>query len=190
MSYGGRVTGELVPRPEVRVSDAERNSVVERLNQAVGEGRLTLAEFEERIGGVLAARTQTELAPWTADLPEITAPPVLELRARSSALERAGRWVVPRTVVIEAQSSGVRLDLTEAVITSPTVEVMLNVRSSAVTVVLPHGASATLDRLEMSSSTAKAKVPDSGGLHLVVHGQLQSSSVRVRYQRRFLRWRW
>jgi hypothetical protein len=44
--------------------------------------------------------------------------------------------------------------------------------------------------VELSSSSAKAKVPDSGGLHVVVLGQLQSSSLKVRYQRRFLRWRW
>lgn len=179
-----------MPRPEMRVSDAERNRVVERLNQAVGEGRLTLAEFEDRVGGVLAARTHADLAPFTADLPATVTPQVLELRSRSSSLKRAGRWVVPRQVVVEAQSASVRLDLTEAVIVSPTVEVLLDVRSSALTLVLPHGASATLHDVEMSSSAAKARVPDSGGLHIVVRGQLQSSSLKVRYQRRFLRWRW
>jgi hypothetical protein len=179
-----------MPKPEVRVSDAERNRVVERLNEAVGEGRLTLAEFEDRVGGVLAARTHADLVPFTADLPASVAPQVLELRSRSSSLKRAGRWVVPRRVVVEAQSSSVRLDLTEAVIASPTVQVSLDVRSSAVTLVLPQGASASLQEVEMSSSSAKARVPDSGGLHVVVRGQLQSSSLKVRYQRRFLRWRW
>lgn len=179
-----------MPRPEMRVSDAERNRVVEQLNQAVGEGRLTLAEFEDRIGGVLAARTHADLMPFTADLPATVAPQVLELRSRASSLKRAGRWVVPRQVVVEARSSSVRLDLTEAVITSPTVEVSLDVRSSAVTLVLPHGASASMQEVEMSSSSAKARVPDSGGLHIVVRGHLQTSSLKVRYQRRFLRWRW
>ncbi|MCW3813997.1 DUF1707 domain-containing protein [Micromonospora sp. DR5-3] len=179
-----------MPRPEMRVSDAERNQVVEQLNQAVGEGRLTLAEFEDRIGGVLAARTHADLAPFTADLPAAAAPQVLELRSRASSLKRAGRWVVPRQVVVEARSSKVRLDLTDAVITSPTVQVSLNVRSSSLTLVLPPGASASIDQVEMSSSTAKQRVPDSGGLHIHVSGKLQSSSLKVRRQRRFLRWRW
>ncbi|WP_319459096.1 DUF1707 domain-containing protein [Micromonospora sp. RTP1Z1] len=179
-----------MPRPEMRLSDAERNRVVERLNQAVGEGRLTLAEFEDRIGGVLAARTHADLVPFTADLPVTVEPQVLQLRSRASSLKRAGRWVVPRQVEVEARSSSLRLDLTEAVIASPTVQVSLNVRSSAVTLVLPDGASASLHEVEMSSSSAKARVPDSGGLHIVVRGKLQSSSLKVRYQRRFLRWRW
>jgi hypothetical protein len=175
----------------MRVSDAERNLVVERLNHAVGEGRLTLSEFEDRLQAVLAARTHDEMVPFVADLPAAVAPEVLTLRSRSSSLKRAGRWVVPRQLVIEAQSSGVRLDLTEAQVASPTVEVPVDLRSSSLTVVLPKGASATIHDVELSSSTAKAKVPESGGgLHVVVRGRLQSSSLGVRYQRRFRRWRW
>jgi hypothetical protein len=179
-----------MPKPELRLSDAERNQVVERLNHAVSEGRLSLAEFEDRLGGVLAARTRSELAPFTADLPEAAATAPLELRVRSSSLTRAGRWVVPRQVAIAAKAARVRLNLTEAVITLPTVELVLDVRSSALTVVLPPGASASIADVELSSSSAKAKVPDAGGLHVVVRGHLQSSSLRVRYLRRFLWWQW
>lgn len=179
-----------MPRPETRVSDAERNDVVERLHQAVGEGRLTLAEFEERVGAVWAARTFGDLASLTADLPAPTTPRALELRSRSSPLRRTGRWVVPGQVSVEARSSSVKLDLTEAVITARTVEVSLTVRSSSVTLVLPPGSSASLDQLELASSSAKTRVPDAGGLHVVVRGYARSSSVKVRYQRRFWRWRW
>jgi Domain of unknown function (DUF1707) len=179
-----------MPKPELRVSDAERNQVVERLNQAVGEGRLSLAEFEDRLDGVLAARTQSELAPFTADLPEIGTSAPLELRVRSSSLKRVGRWVVPQQVVVAAKAASVRLDLADAVIVSSTVEVVLDVRSSSVTVVLPRGASASISDVEMSSSSASANVPETGGLHVVIRGHLQSSSLRVRYPRRFLRWQW
>ncbi|MFB9234121.1 DUF1707 domain-containing protein [Plantactinospora siamensis] len=185
------MTGELAPRPETRVSDDERNRVVDRLNQAVGEGRLTLAEFETRVDGVLAARTQAELEPWTADLPAaVGAPESAQLRSRASSLRRAGRWVVPRRLLIETRSSSVRLDLTQAVITSPTVEVLLDVQSSSVQLILPPGASAEVHDVELTASSARARVPDSGGLHVVLRGTLRSSSLRVRYQRRFLRWRW
>jgi hypothetical protein len=139
---------------------------------------------------VLAARTRDELAPFTVDLPVTTAPDELTLRSRASALHRVGRWIVPRRLVVQTQSSNVRLDLTEAQVAAPAVEVVLQVRSSAVTLVLPPGASATVHDVELQSSTAKAKVPDSGGLHVVVRGHLRSSRLRVRYQRRFLRWRW
>ena len=179
-----------MPRPEIRLSDAERNLVVEQLNKAVGEGRLTLVEFEDRLQGVLAARSRDDMTPFTADLPVTAAPESLTLRTRGSSLRRAGRWVVPRELAIEARGSSVRLDLTEAQLTSPTVRVSVEAHGSSVRVVLPRGASANVDDVELSGSAAKSSVPDAGGLHVVVSGQLHGSSLKVRYQRRFLWWRW
>jgi DUF1707 SHOCT-like domain len=42
-------SGPSANLPQVRVSDAERESVVMRLNDATSEGRLTLEEFSERV---------------------------------------------------------------------------------------------------------------------------------------------
>lgn len=46
-------------RRTVRASDADRESVVERLQQAFGEGRITVSEFDER------ARAATMIVPFT-----------------------------------------------------------------------------------------------------------------------------
>lgn len=54
---------------DLRVSDVEREDAVRRLRRAVGEGRLTVAEFDERAVAAYAARTRGELADLTADLP-------------------------------------------------------------------------------------------------------------------------
>lgn len=43
--------------PEVRISDADRERAVVRLQDAVTEGRLTISEFDERVAGVMRART-------------------------------------------------------------------------------------------------------------------------------------
>jgi len=53
----------------IRASDGDREAAVARLNEAVGDGRLTLQEFSERLALAYAARTRGELAPLTADLP-------------------------------------------------------------------------------------------------------------------------
>ncbi|TMM41866.1 MAG: DUF1707 domain-containing protein [Actinobacteria bacterium] len=53
----------------VRTSDTEREQVAEILRAAATEGRLTLAESDERLGRAYAARYRDELAPLTADLP-------------------------------------------------------------------------------------------------------------------------
>jgi hypothetical protein len=54
---------------ELRISDEDRDRAAALLHTAVGEGRLSWAEHEERLSGVYAARTGSELVPWLADLP-------------------------------------------------------------------------------------------------------------------------
>jgi len=59
------------PAPVIRASDGDREAVAAQLNEAVGDGRLTLEEFGERLDRAYAARTRSALAPLTADLPAI-----------------------------------------------------------------------------------------------------------------------
>jgi Domain of unknown function (DUF1707) len=72
------------PRPPVlRASDAERQAAVGRLQTAVGEGRLDLDEFAERVEAAYAAGTTAELDALLADLPRpgqvAVGPPGVEL---------------------------------------------------------------------------------------------------------------
>jgi hypothetical protein len=53
----------------VRASDGERDQVVALLQRHFADGRLTQAEFGERVGAALAARTRDQLHALTADLP-------------------------------------------------------------------------------------------------------------------------
>jgi Domain of unknown function (DUF1707) len=53
----------------MRASDRDRERVVQALQEQVGEGRLTIAEFEERSGTAYAAKTVGELRKLTEDLP-------------------------------------------------------------------------------------------------------------------------
>ncbi|UKD52129.1 DUF1707 domain-containing protein [Amycolatopsis sp. FU40] len=59
----------------VRCSDAEREQTTKALNNAAGEGRLSLAEVEERVTTVYAARYRHELDEVVADLPAPAARP-------------------------------------------------------------------------------------------------------------------
>jgi hypothetical protein len=64
----------------MRAGNAEREQVVQRLNRAFSEGRLELAELEERVAQAYAAKTLGELWPLTVDLPpETGAPPAPEV---------------------------------------------------------------------------------------------------------------
>jgi hypothetical protein len=52
-----------------RVSDTDRNRVIELLKQHTADGRLTLEEFEARVDETLAARTGSDLRMVLRDLP-------------------------------------------------------------------------------------------------------------------------
>jgi Domain of unknown function (DUF1707) len=54
---------------DFRASNAEREKTVAALQHAVGEGRITMAEFEERVEAAYAATTRAELDVLTDDLP-------------------------------------------------------------------------------------------------------------------------
>jgi hypothetical protein len=63
-------TQTSAPRPtRLRTSDAEREDTVARLHHALGEGRLDLAETEERSAAAYAAQYRDELPTLLADLP-------------------------------------------------------------------------------------------------------------------------
>jgi len=64
--------------PAVRASDADRETVVARLQTAVGEGRIDLDEFGQRADAAYAAVSRTELDLLVADLPT-DAPPRVEI---------------------------------------------------------------------------------------------------------------
>src|SRR5579863_7901128 len=98
--------------PALRASDADRDRVVEVLRAAVTDGRLDPAEFDERLGAALTARTFDALAPLTADLVaaagsrrDLTLPPAqttiqpaerVTIKEKYGLVRRDGRWVLPR----------------------------------------------------------------------------------------------
>ncbi|MFD9481576.1 MULTISPECIES: DUF1707 domain-containing protein [Streptomyces] len=122
------------PLPELRASDADRDRVVERLRDAVAEGRLDMEEFEERLDAAYKSRTYAELEPLTRDLPAPAGGPVARPAAGAepwtgrigaagssatavavmSGFQRKGRWTVPARFDAVAFWGGGELDLREA----------------------------------------------------------------------------
>jgi len=58
-----------MPDPQLRASDSDRAAVAGALGEHMSVGRLTLAEYDERVTSAYAATTFGELAALTADLP-------------------------------------------------------------------------------------------------------------------------
>jgi hypothetical protein len=61
--------GPASTEPRVRASDAERTDTVIRLQHALVEGRLDLAETDERVTAAFAARYDSDLRALLVDLP-------------------------------------------------------------------------------------------------------------------------
>ena len=59
---------------QMRVSDVERQAVADRLAEHFSAGRLDQAEFDERVGRAMAAKTRADLSGLFDDLPETGAP--------------------------------------------------------------------------------------------------------------------
>jgi hypothetical protein len=190
------MAGALVPRePEPRLSDVERERAVEHLRDAVGDGRLTLDEFEHRIPAIYQAGTRDDLVRVMSDVvPAYASRDAVELRTRSAPLKRAGRWDVPRRLTVEVGSGSVKLDLTEALIVHPQLDLTVTVRSGWVTLVVPEGTTANVDGIELRSGSVKSELPSAptgpGRLHIVATGSVRSGMLQIRHQRRFWRWRW
>jgi Domain of unknown function (DUF1707)/Cell wall-active antibiotics response 4TMS YvqF len=143
-----------------RASDAEREAVVARLREAAGEGRLTVDELDERIDAAYAATTRAELEPLTADLPDTAMPtataytPPAGAPARATAPlvlgvlgggDRKGRWRVPARMTVVNVMGGADLDLREAVLDGPEVEITVWSLMGGSDVIVPEGVHVELE---------------------------------------------
>ena len=60
--------------PQMRISDADRAEVADRLSKHYSDGRLDQAEFNERLDRAMNAKTQADLTGLFADLPPTDQP--------------------------------------------------------------------------------------------------------------------
>jgi Flp pilus assembly protein TadB len=70
----------IYTNPDLRVSDAERSDVADRLARHYGDGRLTQDEFNERVDQAMSAKTQSDLSGLFTDLPPVDEGPEMPAR--------------------------------------------------------------------------------------------------------------
>lgn len=178
-------------QPDIRASDADRAAVTQILEQAVGQGMLTLDEYTERIDVVLAARTRRELDTVIADLPHVRAQaapvPASEPQVLSSwmsSMSRKGQWTVPARLRLTTRMCSTTLDFTAALVHSPLVHLDIDDYFSSTVLVLPDGATADLNGVANIGSSTSVKVntsPPSRQLHVVVSGKVRFGSLSARH---------
>jgi Domain of unknown function (DUF1707)/Cell wall-active antibiotics response 4TMS YvqF len=129
--------------PAIRVSDEERERSIVLLRDAVVSGRLTLEEFSDRVGRAQTARTDRELTELSVDLPAQPPMPVVitpaKHRAFCSKLVRRGSWEIPERSSWRSLFGTIVLDLGEARLAGPEVELEIFNLFGIVTVLVPIG---------------------------------------------------
>jgi class 3 adenylate cyclase len=146
---------------DVRVSDAERQAVVDRLSRAVGDGLITLDEFADSAAQAYASITRAELGEVTRELrlpvavpipaaPVVVPPPPAEgaapplpkrrwVVAIMGGEDRRGKWRLGRRTGAFALMGGVDLDLRDAVLEGDDIEITAWAIMGGVTVIVPEG---------------------------------------------------
>jgi hypothetical protein len=177
------------------VADSDREAASERLRKAVAEGRLELAELDDRLGLAYAAKTRADLEAATADLP--AAPTAddqrpLTVQTKSGSFTKRDHWVVPSRIVASCTSGTIKLDFTHAECPFEEVHVSATATSGSVVLIVPHGWAVVMDNITTTSGSASNKVrtPHAyGAPRIIVQGQVKSGTIKARHPRRsFMDW--
>ncbi len=189
---------------ELRASHADRDRVVEVLRVAAGDGRLTAEELDQRLEAALTARTLSELAALTTDLPASAGYPaavpqpkdLVRIECGSGSAKRDGPWVVPRRMEVRVTSGAVRLDFSNAVIAQPVLQLDADVTSGHLLLVTRPGVVVDTDDVAISSGHVKVREyegpPVPTILRIEVTGKVRSGTLTARPprppRRTFLQW--
>ncbi|MFI6014804.1 DUF1707 domain-containing protein [Streptomyces sp. NPDC051243] len=179
-------------RTGLRASDRDRDRVVDVLNSAAGDGRLTIEELGERVTAALTARTLGELAELTVDLPPAPggapAKDVVRIEQQAASAVRGEGWVVPKRLEIRSSWGDVTLDFTQAVIVDPTLHIDLDMRAGTLKLVTRPGVVVDTDSLVIEYAQLKTRPSGDAGapvvLRVEIAGRMTYGQVVVRPARR------
>jgi hypothetical protein len=180
----------------------DRDRVVELLRVAAGDGRLTPEELDERLEAALTARTYSELAVLTTDLPAVGQPATVAAREAKELVRidcgagtasRDGQWVVPQRLEVRVNAGAVRLDLTKAIITSPVLTLDADIQAGILEVVTRPGIAVDTDDVAVQGGTVHVRQHRGSDvpviLHIKVSGKVTNGSFAARPPRRTF-WQW
>ena len=175
--------------PAVRASDAERHETARILQDAFSEGRLTVAEFDERTSQAYQARFQTELAQLTVDIsparrsparriteskPDLSAeshddrtpthrvtgsPGTRASIAVMGGCERSGVWTIGSDHTAVAVMGGVEIDLREASLQSGEITIWAFAVWGGIAILVPDDLHLVMDGFGLMGGFAEGSGP-------------------------------
>jgi class 3 adenylate cyclase len=186
-------TEDSAPVP-LRASDADRDSVVELLQERTADGTLALDEFAERVDRALRARTRPDLDAITVDLARMPAAsrqrrsPTRTVVSVMAGAGKKGRWRCGERVVAVAVMGGCHIDFRRAEIDAAEVHVVAVAVMGGVDIVVPEGIEVSLDGLPiMGGKSMQVKnvprLPGSPRIHVHAFPIMGGVTVRSRPRR-------
>lgn len=171
----------------LRISEGERDTAVERLQEAFSEGHISPEEMEERLQVALTATTPGELMSALATLPDKGTGPTVVINAMGGRIKRSGAWRVPRILKVDSEYGKVDLDFSHAVIESPAVDIELRLQYGWARIVLPRNATVDYDGLNAGWKQPNYKAPrhsNPNGPHIRITGAMAYGRLRIKHRRR------
>ena len=174
--------------PERRIGATERDAAEQRLRQALRDDVLTIMEYDERLGAVMASRTQTEIDALLADLPEPPQPvqgaQLSECASVVAVLgntEQRGRWRPAKGLRAVAVMGSAKVDLRDAVSDDGVFDITAYAVMGTVEVIVPDDAAVDVSGFSVlgdrENSTADPQAP---GVTVRVTGYAVMGEVKVR----------
>ncbi|MGW0331691.1 DUF1707 SHOCT-like domain-containing protein [Streptomyces sp. NPDC003011] len=169
------------------VGEDDRDTAVQRLQEAYAEGHISHEEMDERLHQILTARTHSELGPALASLPRTKADTASTIAAAGGRIKRRGAWRVPRRLKVESAYGRVHLDLSRAVIGHPVVDIELRLGTGRAKITVPRDALVDFDDLRTGWKDTRYKPPRrsaAGGPTIRISGAMGFGRLRIRHARR------
>jgi Domain of unknown function (DUF1707) len=186
-----------IPVDAARAADTDREAIAERLRIAAGDGRIDLAELEDRLSRAYAAKTYGQLQALVADLPSgavsiqrhdaLPEPETLVLKTRTPNIKQSGRWVVPRRITAESRTGFITIDFTDASCAHREVDVEAVTEHGRIRLLLPDGWAARISPSSTNTSHIKnkaAETPDAGAPTVIVTGHPVHGYITIKHRRR------
>ena len=213
MSHSSPGPDDKDPAKTFRIGHKERDDAIEVLREAAGDGRITVAELDERMDRVQAAKFPVDLDEVLSDL--ITelpsdrfrpasaisavdgrARPVagwdrfdpLVIRAGWESEVRRAKWAVPPFVRVEPAMSNIELNFLEVDTDLEVIDVEIVAGMGAVIVVIPEDWAVNVDQLSKTWGSVRSGVNAVPAAHrplVRVGGSIGMGSFRARFANYF-----
>ncbi|MFD3522163.1 DUF1707 domain-containing protein [Streptomyces sp. NPDC058653] len=170
-----------------RISEADRDTAVRRLQEAYADGHLSHEEMDGLLSQALTAQTHGALEEALVSLPAEEPPTTSTIGVHTGRIQRGGAWRVPRTLKVESSFGNVHLDLSRAVIEHPVIDIELQLGTGRARITVPRDAIVEFENMATGWKDTRYKPPrrsGTGGPTIRISGTMGFGRLKIRHARR------